>query len=282
MVALPAIERLVALNARTEELTCVVDNPINVRDLGAAARDSGKTLSVILDIDPGMHRTGVGSPAAAVALFEAIQAEAALNYAGVQFYCGAQQHIESYEARRQDLAERAALLRAVIDALGAVGGRPRIVTGGGTGSHRIDATLNLFTELQAGSYVFMDAQYLACDLTGDDEPQSFETALMIDARVVSANTPGLVTLDAGLKAFSTDAGHPLVLSGAPEGANYRFMGDEHGALTLPEGATLPLGHVVTLGAPDCDPTVNLYDTYHVVQGDTLRALWPVAARGRSR
>ena len=90
-----------ALNARTEDLTCVVDNPANVRDLGAAARDSGKPLSVILDIDPGMHRTGVGSPAAAVALFEAIQAEKALRYAGVQFYCGAQQHIESYEARRQ-------------------------------------------------------------------------------------------------------------------------------------------------------------------------------------
>jgi D-serine deaminase-like pyridoxal phosphate-dependent protein len=282
VVSFPAIERLVELNARTEELTCVVDNPINISALGAAARGSGKPLSVILDIDPGMGRTGVGSTAAALAVFEAIQAEEALRYVGVQFYCGAQQHIESYEARRQAMAERAAFVRAVIDALGAVGGRPRIVTGGGTGSHGIDATLNLFTELQVGSYVFMDAQYLACDLTGDDEPSSFETALMIDARVVSANTPGLVTLDAGLKAFSTDAGNPLVLSGAPAGATYRFMGDEHGALTLPDGATLPLAHVVTLGAPHCDPTVNLYDTYHVVQGDTLRALWPVAARGRSR
>ena len=192
------------------------------------------------------------------------------------------QHIESYEGRRQALAERAAFARAVVDSLAAAGGRPRIVTGGGTGSHRIDATLDLFNELQVGSYVFMDAQYLACDLAGDDEPSPFETALMIDARVVSANTPGLVTLDAGLKAFSTDAGPPLVLSGAPAGATYRFMGDEHGGLTLPEGATLPLAHVVTLGAPHCDPTVNLYDSYHVVQGDTLRALWPVAARGRSR
>jgi len=282
VVSLPAIERVVELNARTEELTCVVDNPINVSALGAAARGSGKPLSVILDIDPGMGRTGVGSAAAALAVFEAIQAEEALRYVGVQFYCGAQQHIESYEARRQAMAERAAFVRGVIDALGTVGGRPRIVTGGGTGSHRIDATLNLFTELQVGSYVFMDAQYLACDLTGEDEPSSFETALMIDARVVSANTPGLVTLDAGLKAFSTDAGNPLVLSGAPAGATYRFMGDEHGALILPDGATLPLAHVVTLGAPHCDPTVNLYDTYHVVQGDTLRALWPVAARGRSR
>jgi 3-hydroxy-D-aspartate aldolase len=281
VVFAPAIERLLLLNARTEELRCVVDNPLNVRALGAAARRFGKPLSVILDIDTGMHRTGVSSAAAALAVFEAIRSEAALRYLGVQFYCGAEQHVESYAGRHRVIRERAAVARSVIDALSEAGGRPEMVTGGGTGTHRIDPGLNLFTEIQAGSYVFMDAQYLACDLTGDGVPP-FETALMIDARVVSANTPGQVTIDAGLKAFSTDAGNPLVLSGAPTGATFAFMGDEHGALLLPDGATLPLAHAVTLGAPHCDPTVNLYDTYHVVQGDTLRALWPVAARGLSR
>jgi 3-hydroxy-D-aspartate aldolase len=281
VVSAPAIERLMLLNRRTENLMCVVDNPLNVAALGAAARRSGRPLAVILDIDTGMHRTGVSSPAAALAVFEAIRAEPALRYLGVQFYCGADQHIGSYAARRQMMQERAAIARSVIEALSEAGGEPELVTGGGTGTHRIDPALNLFTEMQAGSYVFMDAQYLACDLTGDGIPP-FETALMIDARVVSANTPGQVTIDAGLKAFATDAGNPPVLSGAPAGATFRFMGDEHGALLLPDGSTLPLAHRVTLGAPHCDPTVNLYDTYHVVQGDTLTALWPVAARGRSR
>jgi D-serine deaminase-like pyridoxal phosphate-dependent protein len=73
-----------------------------------------------------------------------------------------------------------------------------------------------------------------------------------------------------------------VLSGAGPGAIYRFMGDEHGAVLLSDGRRLTIGDRVVLAAPHCDPTVNLYDTYHVVQGDTLRALWPVAARGRSR
>jgi 3-hydroxy-D-aspartate aldolase len=281
VVSPPAIQRLMALNARSEDLICVVDNPANVAALGEAARMSGKPLSILIDIDPGFGRTGVASPAAAVALLAAIRAQESLRYAGVQYYCGAQQHIQAFEARRQAMVERAAFLRTILDALAAAGGRPRIVSGGGTGSHRIDATLELFTELQAGSYIFMDGQYLACDLTGSGPPP-FETALMIDARVVSNNRPGLVTLDAGIKAFATDAGVPLVLSGAPPGATYRFMGDEHGALDLPGGATLPLASVVTLGAPHCDPTVNLYDTYHVVEGDTLRALWPVAGRGRSR
>ena len=283
VVSPPAIERLIALNERTDALMCVVDHPDNVRALGAAARTAGgKPLSVIIDIDPGIHRTGVTSPEAAVALLLVVRAEPALSYRGVQFYCGREQHIESFAERESAMHERAATLRAVIEALTQAGAAPQIVTGGGTGTHRIDVTLGLFTELQVGSYVFMDRQYLACDLTGDGSPCPFETALMIDSRVISTNAPGMVTVDAGFKALSTDAGPAEVIGGAPPGTRYVFMGDEHGALILPEGATLALSDMVTLSAPHCDPTVNLYDSYHVLQGDTLRALWPVAGRGRSR
>ena len=261
---------------------CVVDHPANVHALGLAAGAAGKPLAVIIDIDPGIRRTGVASPEAAVALLQAIRAEPMLIYKGVQCYCGMQQHMEAFGERQAAMQNRAAYVRTIIAALTAEGGAPDIVTGGGTGTHRIDAELDLFTELQVGSYVFMDSQYLACDLTGDGQGSPFETSLMIDARVVSANAPGMVTLDAGFKAFSTDAEPPLVLSGVGEGAKYFFMGDEHGALLVPPGESLDLADIVTLAAPHCDPTVNLYDTYHVVQGDTLRALWPVAARGRSR
>jgi len=60
------------------------------------------------------------------------------------------------------------------------------------------------------------------------------------------------------------------------------MGDEQGALVHPAGDLPALDAMVSLGAPHCDPTVNLYDTYHVVSGTTLVDLWPVTARGRSR
>jgi len=282
VVSPPAIARLIALNDRTEGLMCVLDHPDNAKAIGEAARAGGKSLDVIIDIDPGLHRTGVASPEAAVALFQAIRAEPALTYRGVQFYCGREQHIEAFADRKAAMDARVEILRAVIEALTAAGGAPEIVTGGGTGTHRIDVELGLFTELQVGSYVFMDRQYLACDLTGEGTPCPFETALMIDARVVSANAAGMVTVDAGFKAMSTDAGPAVVLAGAPPATTYAFMGDEHGALILPEGATLALGERVTLSAPHCDPTVNLYDSYHVVRGDTLEALWTVAGRGRSR
>ncbi len=281
VVSAPAIARLWALNACTDGLMCVVDNPLNVAAIAAAA-PGDKPLTLIIDVDPGIRRTGVASPEAAVAVLSAIRAQPVLHYAGVQYYCGMQQHMAAYADRAAAMADRADYLRTVIAALTAAGGAPEIVTGGGTGTHRIDAGLNLFTELQTGSYVFMDSQYLDCDLTGEAGGSPFETSLMIDARVVSANSPGMVTIDAGFKAFSTDADPPRILSGAPAGSKYFFMGDEHGAVLVPDGTPPALADVVTLAAPHCDPTVDLYDTYHVVDGNTLQALWPVAGRGRSR
>ena len=285
VVSPPAIARLAALNQRSEGLMCVVDDPANVRALGAAVAAAGDApLMVIIDIDPGIRRTGVPTPDAAVAVLDAIRAEPSLSYKGVQCYCGLQQHIAGFGERKAAMADRATFVRSVIAALSEAGGAPEIVTGGGTGTHRIDAALDLFTELQVGSYIFMDSQYLACDLTGEDATAGspFETSLMIDARVVSATGPAMVTLDAGFKAFATDADPPQILHGAPEEAKFFFMGDEHGAVFSMTGTLPGLSDMVTLAAPHCDPTVNLYDTYHVMQGDTLRALWPIAARGRSR
>ena len=285
VVSPPAIARLAALNQRSEGLMCVVDDPANVRALGAAVATAGDApLMVIIDIDPGIRRTGVPTPDAAVAVLDAIRAEPSLSYKGVQCYCGLQQHIAGFGERKAAMADRATFVRSVIAALSEAGGAPEIVTGGGTGTHRIDVALDLFTELQVGSYIFMDSQYLACDLTGEDATAGspFETSLMIDARVVSATGPAMVTLDAGFKAFATDADSPQILHGAPEEAKFFFMGDEHGAVFSMTGTLPGLSDMVTLAAPHCDPTVNLYDTYHVMQGDTLRALWPIAARGRSR
>ncbi|WP_411340404.1 DSD1 family PLP-dependent enzyme [Sphingopyxis sp. J-6] len=282
-VAAPAaIARLAALAGQTGGLMAVVDHPDVAARIDAALATNGATLDMIIDIDPGIARTGVASAAAAVALAQAIAALPNLRYRGVQYYCGSQQHIEHYEERRAAIVERTAYLQAVIAALGEAGFAPEIVTGGGTGTHRIDLDLGVLTELQTGSYVFMDKQYLDCDLTGDGAVP-FETALGVDARVVSANHSGLVTIDAGFKSLSTDGGVAVVRRGAPESAFFAFMGDEHAALVAPGiGTAMQAGDPVSLTVPHCDPTVNLYDSYHVVAGETLVDIWPVSARGRAR
>lgn len=285
-VAAPrAIERLAALAAlagRAEGLMATVDHPAVAERIDAALAAANATLDVVIDIDPGIARTGVASAEAAVALARKVADLPRLHLRGVQYYCGSQQHIEDYAERRAAIVDRTEYLKTVIAALADAGFAPEIVTGSGTGTHRIDLELGVFTELQAGSYVFMDKQYLDCDLTGaGDVP--FETSLGVDARVVSANHSGLVTIDAGYKSLSTDGGGAVVRRGAPEAAFFSFMGDEHSALISPGiGELLAPGDPVTLTVPHCDPTVNLYDHYHVVEDDTLTAIWPVSARGRAR
>uniref|UniRef100_UPI0025F89993 alanine racemase n=1 Tax=Sphingomonas sp. TaxID=28214 RepID=UPI0025F89993 len=167
-VAAPmAIERLAALARRSAGLMAAVDNPDVLARMQHALAGKGATLDVVIDIDPGIRRTGVSSPEAAVALADAIATCDAITLRGVQYYCGIQQHIEDYDTRRAAIVERTEYLQSVIDALTIAGYPPEIVTGSGTGTHRIDLDLGIFTELQAGSYAFMDKQYLDCDLAGD-------------------------------------------------------------------------------------------------------------------
>lgn len=281
VVSAPAIARLIALNARSPGLSVVADHPDNVAALAAAA-SADTPLSVFVDIDPGIRRTGVASDEAAVALARQIAEAPSLTFGGVQKYCGREQHIEDYAARREAILAQSEALKTTIAALTEAGLAPPVVTGGGTGTHKIDLEFGVFNELQVGSYVFMDDQYVACQL--EAEPgQPYGRSLSVEARVVSANHAALVTVDAGFKAFSTDADPPQVLAGAGEGARFAFMGDEHGAVIAPGvGETLKPGDLVTLAVPHCDPTVNLYESYHVVRGDALVDIWPVSARGRSR
>jgi 3-hydroxy-D-aspartate aldolase len=277
-----AIERLIKLNGEVSDLMVVVDHPANVEALATAAAKAGKPLAVIVDIDPGIHRTGVATPEGVVELVQQVVKHKSLKYAGVQFYCGRHQHIVDFKERKASIEERTEYLKGILAMLEAAKLRPAIVTGSGTGTHFIDAKLGVFTELQVGSYVFMDHDYNVCDLRGLDKP-TFEQALQIDARVVSANKAGMATVDAGLKAMATEKGPPVILKGAVEGATTRFSGDEHLAVIAPEGKAAPaLAEQVILTPPHCDPTVNLYESYHVVKGDTLVDIWPVTGRGRSR
>lgn len=280
VVSTPAIARLMSLNARLRELIVVVDDPANVAALARAAVE--RPMHVLIDIDPGSRRTGVTSAAAAAQLLDRIRGSSHLRYHGVQMYCGTQQHIARYAERKAAIADRVEYLRSVIAELARQDGGPQIITGCGTGTHHIDAELGIFNEWQVGSYIFMDREYAECDLANDATPP-YEYALFVDTRVVSANTIGMATVDAGIKALSTDGGSPVILSGAPAGTTYRFTGDEHGAVVDPAGThRWSIGDSLRLAVPHCDPTVNLYDAYHVVSGDTLVDIWPVTARGRSR
>lgn len=253
------VRRLVGQGA---DLTLVVDDPDNVDAL------DGLPLPLVVDLDGGSRRTGCASVDDAAALAERIARNGTLRLAGVQCYWGHLQQVMPFEERRRRVDERKAGLHQLLDRIGPV----EIVTGAGTGSFALDTDAGPFTEIQAGSFLFLDSQYSAVPVTPDGNP--FEPSLFVRTAVVSRGHPGRVIVDAGLKALATDSGAPIPERGAPPDATYRFMGDEHGAIDFdPALPSPPLGAAIELLTPHCDPTVNLHDRYHVVRGDEVIDAW---------
>ena len=275
------IARVMELNAKIGELRVTVDNASVATRLEKAAAESGKKLRVVVDIDPGLGRTGILPGDGAVALVEQVAKSAHLQFDGLQCYAGQVQHMESPNERRDASLSAMKELAGLRDRLIAKGIKPALVSGGGTGTFDIDPDARTLTELQVGSYVFMDKQYNdVWEKPGQRPP--FEPSLFVQTTVISANREGLATTDAGFKAFATDAGNPAIFSGAPEGANYFFFGDEQGGIFYPAAqGKLDIGAVITCIVPHCDPTVNLYDRYHCVRGDVLESIWQIEGRGRS-
>jgi D-serine deaminase-like pyridoxal phosphate-dependent protein len=275
------IARLVALNARVGELIAVCDNAVTAERLARAVKGSGKRLNLLVDIDPGMGRTGIRPGDEAAALVRTIANNAAFEYRGLQCYAGNLQHLESGNERRHASLAALAELGRFCEQLQSEGLAPGIISGAGTGTFDIDPDARVLTELQVGSYVFMDRQYNEVWENSGERPP-FATSLFVQTTVISANREGLATTDAGLKSFATDAGPPALVAGAPEPANYFFFGDEQGGIIYPATQhRLSPGDTVMCAVPHCDPTVNLYDCYHVTRGDCLEAIWPIEARGRS-
>lgn len=275
------INRLIALNVAPHRgLSVVVDHPDNLAALDRAALVAGKPLDVLVDFSAGHHRTGCATADDLIALARAAASAKGIRLRGTQSYSGNLQHVPVRRERRARAMAELDRLRAIIARLRGLGIELPIISGAGTGTFDLDPEARLFTELQVGSYVFMDVDYQRALKDGRNAPP-FETALFVTTSVVSVNGEGYVTTDGGLKSFATDGPDPEPAAGAPPGSRYEFFGDEHGKLILPPGAARPaLGALIECVTPHCDPTVNLHDLYHLVRGDTLVDIWPVDARGK--
>ncbi len=275
------IARLTALNISNHRgFSVVVDNPRNLAEIESAARAEGKPLDVIVDFFANHGRTGAATEADAVVLAQAVAQSGILRFRGIQSYMGNVQHVAVRAERRQRTLEMLKRVAAIVRELESQGIKVPVVTGAGTGTFDLDPEARVFTELQVGSYVFMDVDYNRALAEGRNA-LPFETSLFVQTAVVSTNAPEWVTCDAGLKCFATEGPKPEIARGAPPGSTYTWFGDEHGKLILPPGAPRPeIGHKVECVTPHDDPTVNLHDFYHVVRGDTLVDIWPVDARGK--
>jgi D-serine deaminase-like pyridoxal phosphate-dependent protein len=204
----------------------------------------------------GGNRCGVEPGEPAVDLARGVAAAPHLAFAGLQAYHGSAQHLRGWDERRQAIAQAADRAGRTRDLLARHGIECPTVTGAGTGSFEFETASGVYTELQCGSYIFMDADY-GRNLDRDVAPtKAFEPSLYVWATVMSRPTQDSAIADAGLKALAFDSGPPLVCDEPT--ATYERASDEHGRLGI-SGATnrFGLGDKVRLIPGHCDPTVNL-------------------------
>jgi 3-hydroxy-D-aspartate aldolase len=271
------IDRLARL-ARRGRIAVCVDDAANVVDLSTAALAHGVTLGVLVEIEVGTHRCGVSPGAPALALARVIARSPGLRFDGLHAYHGRAQHLREYRERHAASSRAIALARETRDLLVSSGIPCPVVTGAGTGTFAIEAASGVYTELQAGTYVFMDASY-SRNLTADGTPfAEFDQSLFVLTTVISHVSRDAAVVDAGLKAIGVDAGMPVVAE--LEGARYAGASDEHGVIDLANcSRRLRLGQRLKLIPGNCDPTVNLYDNFIVVRDERVEAQWPIVARG---
>lgn len=273
------IDRLARLPGLGAQVTVCIDDIANVADLSAAALRHGTELGGFVDIDCGAGRCGVTGAAAALDIARAIAAAPRLRYGGVQAYQGSMQHLHTHAERQAAAATAHALVGDIVAALDAAGLPPGIVSGAGTGSFEFEAGTGIYTELQCGSYAFMDADYgRLLDATGARlDAGAWENALFVLTSVMSKTKPGMAVCDAGLKASAVDSGLPMVFGRSD--LTYTSASDEHGVIADPDD-TLRVGDRLRLVPGHCDPTCNLHDWYVGLRGGTVQTLWPVSARGK--
>ena len=279
IVAPGKLHRLAAL-AQGATIGLCFDSAEAVLLASRAATELDVTLGALVEIDVGSERCGIepGRPARDLAL--RIAEAPNLRFRGIHAYHGAAQHFEGYEERRQAVAQAVDRVEATKAALAGDGLACEIVTGAGTGTFRFEAASGTYTEIQPGSYLFMDTEYAR--INGEDgEPfAEFEHSLFVLAGVMSVPTPERAILDAGLKSYSAEKGLPWV-RGRPD---TRLVGasDEHGKLALgSEAAPLRLGDKVRLIPSHCDPTINLHDWFVGIRNGVVDEIWPITGRGAS-
>jgi len=266
----PVKVRKVADLANNCRLTICVDNMENITALSVAAKNSGSTIHCLVEYDIGMNRCGVVKNEEVLALAKQIAACDNLVFDGLQAYAGHISHIEDLNTRKQMTADNYGKLKELIAYLHENGIAVNTISGGSTGTAEIKAMEGLYTELQAGSYLFMDATYRLLS-------SPFQNSLFILTTVVSQRD-GLTVVDAGVKTCGVDQGMPALYKGS---ADEIVASEEHFQIhNCTE--TAAVGEKMLLVPAHCCSTVNLHDKIYLVDGEKVVDRIPITAKGIGR
>lgn len=263
---------LVRLLAPGRTIRVVIDSKESADVLSDALRSQNvPSLEVLLDVNVGQNRTGVAQENAVV-IARYIADKNNLKLVGCQGYEGHLQMMRNGEDKKQRSRQAMTILTNVAKALRTEGHDIRIVTTGGTGTCTLCAEVDGVTEVQPGSFIFMDCSYIAAI-----GAENFHHALSILSTVISRPAPDKATIDAGWKSLSIDSGPARP---ANTSWTYQSAGDEHGYITGPGVNDLKVGDRVVLLPSHIDTTVSLHEVFYVMKEGKLVDVWPLEGRGR--
>jgi 3-hydroxy-D-aspartate aldolase len=274
------IRRAMQLRKRLPGFIQAVDYDQNARDLNDAAKEAGLVADVVIDVAVGT-RSGIPPGADALALAQLVDSQKNLKLRGLLSYDGGAQHINGFAARKERALKNIEENAHTREKMKQSGLSTEIFSGGGTGTYSIQHLVPGFTDVQVGSYVFMDMQYLAIGNEAGPIYNDFEPSLTVLATIVNNRFPGRLTTDAGAKALTLNVPRAGVI-GEP-GMDYNAGSDEFGSITFKDASkAYKMGDKLELIVPHCDPVVNLYDFMYGIRNDRVETVWPITARGHSQ
>jgi D-serine deaminase-like pyridoxal phosphate-dependent protein len=266
----------VALAKRDPTFMFVVDDPQVVDWVEEAAAARNVRLKVGVSVFAGLTRQGVAAGQPAIELAQKVAASKRMELAGFMAYSGGAAHTKTWEARRRKSADDLSGIRETVELANKSGIPVNFVSGGSTGTYNMDKE-NGLTELEAGSYVFMDTAYFAIGgKTNDTVYDDFKGALTVLTTVDSKRHPGQVTIDYGNKALNRPTDQVKGMPWATVGS----QGAEYGLLKWTDaGRDFKLGERVDIYCTTLDMSTAVYDRYYVARGDRIVDVWPIMGRG---
>jgi D-serine deaminase-like pyridoxal phosphate-dependent protein len=275
------IRRAMTLRKANPQFVQAVDHPQNARDLNDAAEEAGIAADVVVDVAIGT-RSGVPAGDQALALGQLVDTLPHLTLRGIISYDGSAQHIKGFKNRLDQTLNRFAPSLETFERFKRAGLNTEIFSGGGTGTYNILPRVSGITDVQVGSYIFMDCQYLEIGGESNDEVYTdFAPSLTVVTTVLNTYFPKSITTDAGAKALTLNKPGPRVIGETD--FTYDAGSDEFGVIRYETaGRSYKVGDKLELIVPHCDPVVNEYDQMYAIRNDRVEAVWPIAARGRSQ
>jgi D-serine deaminase-like pyridoxal phosphate-dependent protein len=275
------IKRAMALRKAHPNFIQAVDEEQNARDLSEAAKAAGIVADVVIDVAVGT-RSGIPPGDGAVALAQLVDKLPGLKLRGILSYDGGVQHAKGFAARKARALKAIEPNVATFEAMKKSGLNVEIFSGGGTGTYNIMHAVPGFTDIQVGSYLFMDMQYLAIGSERGEVFDDFASSLTVLTTVLNNRFPNRLTTDAGAKALTLNTPTAGVI-GEPA-MEYNAGSDEFGVIrfTSPPSKEYKIGDFLEVIVPHCDPAVNEYNQMFGIRGDKVEKVWDITARGRSQ